>query len=94
MSAANRYSMLTSRFGRLPFGRRFAVPLPDGTMTQGDRQQLGFAYRGILAGSPNAIFAPTRLAEVWLPGASITAVRIPAARVADVWLPSAEVDSE
>lgn len=44
-----RYSALGSRFERLPFGRRFATPLPDGSVDQADRQQLGYAYGGILA---------------------------------------------
>lgn len=44
---AKRCSAIATR--RLPWFRRF-MPLPDATMDQGDRQQLAFVYRGILAG--------------------------------------------
>lgn|SRR3990167_993558 len=54
-TAAKRYSALGSRFARLPWGRRFATPLPDGEIDQGDRQQLGFTYRGILSTAPAAV---------------------------------------
>ena len=45
-SPAKRCSAIATR--RLPWFRRFA-PLADGTMDQGDRQQLAFVYRGVLA---------------------------------------------
>jgi hypothetical protein len=33
----------------LPFGR--LLPTPDGSWDQGDRQQVGLSYRGVLAGA-------------------------------------------
>lgn len=48
-TAAERKSALGQRFGRLPFGRRFAQPIPDGTIDAGDRATLGFVYGGITA---------------------------------------------
>ena len=47
-----RHSCLAQRFGRLPFGRRFLAPIPDGTIDQGDRQHTGVAYAGLAASSP------------------------------------------
>lgn len=44
---AKRHSALGQRFARLPFGRRFTQPPPDGTIDQADRQTAGFAYGGI-----------------------------------------------
>lgn len=43
-----RSSAIGSR--RLPWLRRFTLPLADGTMSAGDRQQTAFVYRGVLAG--------------------------------------------
>lgn len=34
---------------RLPWFRRFTIPLPDGTISRADRYQLGFGYRGLVA---------------------------------------------
>lgn len=48
-TVAKRNSAIATR--RLPWFRRFA-PIPSGSVDQGDRQQLGFVYRGIDAGSP------------------------------------------
>lgn len=54
-TAAKRLSAIAVR--RLPWFRRFAVPLPDGEIDQGDRQQLALVYRGILATEAAAAFA-------------------------------------
>lgn len=35
--------------GRLPWFRRFILPDADGAISQADRQQVAFAYRGIAA---------------------------------------------
>ena len=50
-NAAKRRSAIMTR--RLPWFRRFQ-PGPDGTIDQGDRQQLAFVYRGILASEAQA----------------------------------------
>lgn len=42
---AKRKGAIAAR--RLPWFRRF-TPVPDGSMTQDDRQQVAFVYRGIL----------------------------------------------
>jgi hypothetical protein len=47
-SAVKRGSAFTLR--RLPWFRRFALPMPDGEIDQADRQQVGWVYAGILAG--------------------------------------------
>lgn len=49
-----RMSVLALRYGRLPFGRRFTTPIPDGTISQADRQIIGAMYSGILAGEAPA----------------------------------------
>ena len=76
-TAKKRYSALGQRWGRLPFGRRFAVPLPDGTIDQADRQQLGFVYGGILtvplAYGPlwvlaGAVWTPDSVRQIYVPG--------------------------
>lgn len=36
-------------------GTVLALPLPDGTLGQGDRQHIGFSYSGILAGATAAL---------------------------------------
>lgn len=41
---ARRRSAIATR--RLPWFRRF-IPLPDGTISQGDKQSLAFVYSGI-----------------------------------------------
>jgi hypothetical protein len=48
-----RLSALARR--RLPWLRRFTLPIPDGTIDQGDRQQVAFVYRGILAGAAEVV---------------------------------------
>jgi len=53
---AKRGSAIATR--RLPWFRRF-MPLPDGSMTQADRQQLAFVYGGILAGEAVPDVGPT-----------------------------------
>lgn len=68
---AKRCSAIASR--RLPWFRRFA-PIPDGSMTQGDRQQLSFVYRGILADAPVVVAGP--VADI--PASGRTALSIPA----------------
>lgn len=45
-SEAKRRSAIATR--RLPWFRRF-IPLPDGSIGQGDRQSLAFVYSGIAA---------------------------------------------
>lgn len=50
-SPAKRQSAIATR--RLPWFRRFSVPVPDGTIDDADRQQLGMAYRGIAVGEPD-----------------------------------------
>lgn len=45
-TAAKRCSAIATR--RLPWLRRF-VPIPAGSVDQGDRQQVAYVYRGILA---------------------------------------------
>lgn len=47
-----RISAIATR--RLPWMRRFA-PVPDGTVTQADRQQVAFVYVGIAAAEPEAV---------------------------------------
>lgn len=47
-SPAKRRSAIATR--RLPWFRRFSVPLPDGTISQADRQHLGHVYSGIAVG--------------------------------------------
>lgn len=51
-TAEKRCSAIATR--RLPWFRRFA-PIPDGTVDAGDRQQVAFVYRGILASAPVTI---------------------------------------
>jgi hypothetical protein len=46
-TAAKRRNAIATR--RLPWFRRFAVSLPDGSVDAGDRYQLAFVYRGIVA---------------------------------------------
>lgn len=53
-TVSKRASSQSSRWGRLPFGRRFTQPIPDSTIDQGDRQQAAFAYSGIAAASLDA----------------------------------------
>lgn len=47
-TVAKRGSAIATR--RLPWFRRFA-PVPDGSITQADRQQVAFVYGGIAAGA-------------------------------------------
>lgn len=47
-TAAKRNSAICTR--RLPWMRRFS-PIPSGSITQADRQQLGYTYIGILVTS-------------------------------------------
>ena len=58
-----RMSVLATRYGRLPFGRRFTIPSPDGAIAQGDRQMLGGVYSGIAAGEPPDTPAASSLVE-------------------------------
>jgi hypothetical protein len=46
-----RLSALARR--RLPWLRRFTLPIPDGTIDQGDRQHILGLYSGIAAGEPS-----------------------------------------
>lgn len=59
-TAAKRRSAIATR--RLPWFRRFQ-PGPDGSMTQGDRQQLAFVYSGILAEAEVVTADPDQLAR-------------------------------
>lgn len=59
-TVAKRQSALGQRWARLPFGRRFSQPIPDGTIDQGDRQTSGFVYGGILAGELIIAIPPLR----------------------------------
>lgn len=54
-----RASAIGSR--RLPWLRRFTLPLADGSLDQGDRQQVVQVYRGILAGAGD----PSTLIGTW-----------------------------
>lgn len=45
---SKRRSSLAKR--RLPWLRRFTLPIPDATVDQGDRQHLVGVYSGVLAG--------------------------------------------
>lgn len=47
-----RMSVLATRYGRLPFGRRFTTPTADGTIAAPDRLIIGMSYAGIAAGDP------------------------------------------
>ena len=49
-SELQRRSVLATRYGRLPFGRRFTLVVPDGTITSADWQVIGGSYAGISAG--------------------------------------------
>lgn len=53
-TAAKRRSAVGVR--RLPWLRRFTLPLPDASMTIGDRQQTAYVYLGI---TPSAGFTVT-----------------------------------
>lgn len=68
-NAVKRGSAFTLR--RLPWFRRFALPMPDGEIDQADRQQVGWVYAGILAGE---LVVPTYFAAEFIPteGASLT----------------------
>lgn len=46
----DRRSVLANRYGRLPFGRRFTLPVPDGAIEAQDRQIISGEYAGIAAG--------------------------------------------
>lgn len=54
-SAAKRCSALAAR--RLPWFRRFG-PIPDGTVSQEDRQQVWFVYNGIAATAIVSVYGP------------------------------------
>ncbi len=49
-SQLKRMSVLATRYGRLPFGRRFTTPPADGTIAAADRLIIGMSYAGIAAG--------------------------------------------
>lgn len=51
-SQLKRMSVLAVRYGRLPFGRRFTTPIPDGTLAAADRLIIGASYAGIAANEP------------------------------------------
>lgn len=53
-----RQSAIATR--RLPWFRRFAVPVPDSTIDQGDRQTGAFCYAGVLAEEPDTPSATSR----------------------------------
>jgi hypothetical protein len=57
-TATKRKSALGQRWSRLPFGRRFIQPTPDGTIDQADRQTLGGIYGGILVGELIVVVPP------------------------------------
>lgn len=57
-TATKRKSALAQRWSRLPFGRRFIQPTPDGTIDQADRQTLGGIYGGILVGELVIVIPP------------------------------------
>ena len=48
-TAEKRRSAIATR--RLPWFRRFAIPAPDSTISQADRQTVAFCYGGVLAGA-------------------------------------------
>jgi hypothetical protein len=59
-----RMSVLAQRYGRLPFGRRFTTPHPDGSFVQADRQIIGAMYAGVAAGTNEPVVAQANLI-VW-----------------------------
>ena len=83
-TATKRHSGLGQRFARLPFGRRFAILRPDGTIDGGDRQTLGFAYGGIDAGvlvygAPHVVAS-----QIYHPGVKATQVYHPGVKATQV----------
>jgi hypothetical protein len=78
-TAAKRNSAIATR--RLPWMRRFAPPT-DGTIDQGDRQQVAFVYRGILSGLLDIVTGPFRYIAIGAhqPGAKAHGTHQPGAK--------------
>lgn len=87
-TVAKRRSALATR--RLPWFRRFHAPVADGTIDQGDRQQLAFVYRGILsANDPTPRMACVEALDVFCVGPAASDVFTPA-KYGGVFTPTTE----
>lgn len=58
-TASKRRSALAKR--RLPWLRRFTLPIPDAVIDQGDRQHVVGVYGGVLAGEAVPVVTYSRL---------------------------------
>lgn len=66
------------------------LPLPDGSIGQGDRQSVGLCYAGILAGSPVAlVYGPISISacEIYCPGPTAVELFIPGMQALEVYTP-------
>jgi len=89
-TAVKRQSAIFAR--RCPWMRRFTVPLPSGSVVQGDRQQLAGVYRGIEAaetgvveGLPaDQVIKPTQRTTLIWPAARTSAV-VPTKRTSTIY---------